>query len=116
MGLLSFFRKSKNVSVIPLQGIIAANMGRRKGLSLYELDKSIEQAFAKSVLFGFKIVEKRDENYIIDLTPFLMQDTHGVSERLKSRREGTYKIDASKSALALERKKHSLRMLSLKLC
>ncbi|WP_375235363.1 zinc-dependent metalloprotease [Winogradskyella sp.] len=67
--------------------------------------KSIEQAFAKSVLFGFKIVEKRDENYIIDLTPFLMQDTHGVSERLKSRREGTYKIDASKSALALEHTK-----------
>ena len=67
--------------------------------------KSIEQAFAKSVLFGFKIAEKKDGNYIIDFTPFLMQDAHGVSGRLKGRREGTYKIDASKSALALNRTK-----------
>ncbi|MDC0093606.1 S49 family peptidase [Alphaproteobacteria bacterium] len=46
MGFLSVFRKSKNVSVIPLNGVIAANMGRRKGLNLNELDKNIEQAFS----------------------------------------------------------------------
>ncbi len=46
MGFLSIFRKSNNVSVIPLNGVIAANMGRRKGLNLNELDKNIEQAFA----------------------------------------------------------------------
>lgn len=46
MGFLSMFRKSKNVSVIPLNGIIAPNIGRRKGLNLNELDKSIEQAFS----------------------------------------------------------------------
>ena len=46
MGILSFFRKSHNVSSIPLSGIISPNMGRRKGLNLYELDKVIEQAFS----------------------------------------------------------------------
>ena len=46
MGFLSFLRKSKNVSVIPLNGIIAPNMGRRKGLNLNEIDKNIEQAFS----------------------------------------------------------------------
>ena len=46
MSFLSFFRKSKNVSTIALSGIIAPNMGRRKGLNLYELDKVIEQAFS----------------------------------------------------------------------
>ena len=52
MGFLSIFRKSKNVSVIPLNGVIAANMGRRKGLNLNELDKNIEQAFAvKKLIF-----------------------------------------------------------------
>ena len=45
MSLLSFFRKSQYVSCIPLNGIIAPNMGRRKGLNLHELDKVIEQAF-----------------------------------------------------------------------
>ena len=46
MGFLSFFRKSQNVSSISLSGIISPNMGRRKGLNLYELDKVIEQAFS----------------------------------------------------------------------
>ncbi|TCK69384.1 uncharacterized protein DUF5118 [Winogradskyella wandonensis] len=67
--------------------------------------KSIEQAFAKSVLFGFKILEQKDGAFYVDFTPFLMEDAHNVSERLKGRGEGTYKIDASKSALALERTK-----------
>lgn len=65
--------------------------------------KSIEQAFAKSVLFGFKIVEENDGTYVIDITSFLMQDAHGVINTLKS--EGKYKIDYSKSALAMNRTK-----------
>ena len=95
-----YFKKAGNKLLL-----VQPNLKFRANTDNASEKKSIEQAFAKSVLFGFKIVEKRDENYIIDLTPFLMQDTHGVSERLKSRREGTYKIDASKSALALERTK-----------
>jgi len=67
--------------------------------------RSIEQAFAKSVLFGFKIEDTLSGKYIIDLTPFLMQDAHEVAERLKSQNEGTYKLDLSKSALSLERTK-----------
>ncbi|MFD1061904.1 zinc-dependent metalloprotease [Winogradskyella litorisediminis] len=67
--------------------------------------KSIEQAFAKSVLFGFKILEQKDDAFYVDFTPFLMEDAHNVSGRLKGRGEGNYKIDASKSALALERTK-----------
>ncbi len=67
--------------------------------------KSIEQAFAKSVLFGFKIEEENNGNYIIDITPFLMQDAHGVADRLKRKKEGNYSIDKLKSALSMERTK-----------
>ena len=67
--------------------------------------KSIEQAFAKSVLFGFKIEDKKDGVYTIDLTPFLMQDTHGVAQTLKRSKEGVFKLDLSKSALSLNRTK-----------
>ena len=65
--------------------------------------KSIEQAFAQSVLYGFKIIENNNGTYKIDFTPFLMQDAHGVVNRLKG--EGAYKLDLSKSALSLERTK-----------
>ncbi len=67
--------------------------------------QSIEQAFAISVIFGFKIVEAKDDSYIIDMTPFLMQDTHGVANRLKRSKEGSYSLDKSKSALNIERTK-----------
>ncbi|MCO4821385.1 MAG: zinc-dependent metalloprotease [Flavobacteriaceae bacterium] len=66
---------------------------------------SIEQAFAKSVLFGFPIKSETSGVYTIDLTPFLMQDTHGVSTRLKRSGEGSYSLDKSKSAISLERTK-----------
>ncbi len=66
---------------------------------------SIEQAFAKSVLFGFPIIEEKNGVHKIDLTPFLMQDTHGVSNRLKGSREGSYSLDKSKSAMWLPRTK-----------
>ncbi len=67
--------------------------------------ESVAEAFAKSVLFGFEIKEEKEGKYIIDLTPFLMQDVHGVAEKLKNGNYGTYKIDKSKSALAFERTK-----------
>ena len=67
--------------------------------------KSVEQAFAKSVLFGFKIEEQNDKKYIIDITPFLLQDTQGVANRLKAQNEGVYKLDLTKSSLSLERTK-----------
>lgn len=67
--------------------------------------QSIEQAFAKSVLFGFKIIETTTTGYIIDLTEFLMQDAHGVGSRLQAMNEGSYSVDKSKSAINLSRTK-----------
>ncbi|WP_430412701.1 zinc-dependent metalloprotease [Kordia sp.] len=67
--------------------------------------KSVEQAFAKSVLFGFPIVSEKEGVYTIDLTPFLMQDAHGVIQSLANSKQGKYKLDASKSAIALPRTK-----------
>ncbi|MFC4721996.1 zinc-dependent metalloprotease [Geojedonia litorea] len=67
--------------------------------------KSVEQAFAKSVLFGFPIEESFKNSYIIDITSFLMQDMHGVANTLRYQDEGNYSVDLSKSALSLERTK-----------
>ena len=66
---------------------------------------SVQQAFAKSVLFGFKIEANLNGAYLIDFTDFLMQDVHGVLKRLTQAKQGTYSLDKSKSSLALERTK-----------
>ena len=63
--------------------------------------KSVEQAFAKSVIFGFEIVETNDEHYLIDFTPFLLYDRHGVSKKLRDLKQGSYKVDKSKSAIEI---------------
>ena len=67
--------------------------------------QSVKEAFAESVLFGFPIVETHLDHYLIEITPFLMQDTHGVSQRLKRSKQGNYKLDKSRSAVSLDRTK-----------
>ena len=67
--------------------------------------KSVEQAFAKSVIFGAEISEQKGDGYLIDMTDFLMRDAHGVASRLKSMDQGAYNLDQSRSAINLERTK-----------
>ncbi len=63
--------------------------------------KSIEEAFAQSVLFGFEVVAKEGDRILIDLTEFLMQDAHGVADRLRSNNQGNFSVDQSRSAIHL---------------
>lgn len=67
--------------------------------------KSVEQAFAKSIIGGFKIEEEKNGKYVIDITAFLKRDAHGVSNRLKGSEQGTYKIEEDKSTMNFKRTK-----------
>ena len=66
-------------------------------------NKAVEEAFARSVLFGFDIIEISNDTYKIDITPFLINDAHGVSQRLKYSNAGSYSLNKSMSAIDLER-------------
>ena len=68
-------------------------------------ENSIKEAFAKSVIYGFKILETNNDKYLVDFTSFLMQDKHGVADRLKLAKQGVYKIDKTKSAIELNHTK-----------
>ena len=62
--------------------------------------RSVEEAFAESVLWGFQ-VKAEDEGsgrVLIDATPFLLSDQHDVVARLRQRKQGTFRLDASRSA------------------
>ena len=67
--------------------------------------KSIEEAFAKSVLFGFVIKEQKNNKYLIDFTDFLIRDAHGVASRLEQKKQGNYSLDKTRSAINLDRVK-----------
>lgn len=65
--------------------------------------KSVEEAFAQSVLWGFKVEGKHQDHYLVDATPFLMSDAHNVIGRLRESGQGSYKMDHSRSAVFLPR-------------
>ena len=64
--------------------------------------KAVEEAFAQSVLWGFKIIKKNRGKYQIDMSPFLLRDAHGVAKRLADTEQGIYKLDQEKSAIYTE--------------
>ena len=61
--------------------------------------KAVREAFAESVLHGFKVAAEEGGKYLIDLTPLLLSDAHGVADRLNNSRQGTLRLDASRSAV-----------------
>ena len=68
--------------------------------------KSVEEAFAQSVLWGFTIDKEENGSLFIDLTPFILQDAHDVSGRLEATKQGNYKIDPTRSVVNLDRTKN----------
>lgn len=68
--------------------------------------KAVEEAFAQSVLWGFKVEAEHDGSVLVDATDFFIQDVHGVAETLKSQQQGNYSLDKSRSAFYPERIKN----------
>ena len=64
---------------------------------------AIRQSFPESVLWGFKIeAEGSDGTLLLEATDFFLRDVHNVAEALAKTQQGTYKVDASRSAIALD--------------
>ena len=85
--------------------LIQPNQDYRAITDNIEEKKSVEQAFAKSVLHGFKIEKTEGNTYLLDASGFFMRDAHGVIGRLRGNGQGSYSLDQSKSAFNLERTK-----------
>ena len=68
--------------------------------------KAVEEAFAQSVLWGFKVAAEEDGKVLVDMTGFLLRDAHNVIGRLKRSKQGNYKLDVSRSAIYLDRTKN----------
>ena len=67
--------------------------------------QSIKEAFASSVLAGFVIVAKSKRASLIDYTPFLFSDIHGIANRLADTNQGSYKLDKARSGVYMPRTK-----------
>ncbi len=67
--------------------------------------QSVEQAFAQSVIWGFKAEAQEGNRVLIDLTPFLLRDSHQLADKLEELKQGSYKAEESRSAVFMPRTK-----------
>src|SRR4051794_9516659 len=64
--------------------------------------KSVEDSFAKSILWGFTVAGESDGRVLVDGTDFLLRDVTGAATAL---RPGTYRVDRTRSAFYLQNTK-----------
>ncbi len=64
--------------------------------------KSVEDSFAKSVLWGFTVAGETNGHVLVDATDFLLRDITGAAGSL---RPGAYRVDRTRSAFYMARTK-----------
>lgn len=67
--------------------------------------RAAEDAFADSVLWAGALLNADDAfraPWLVDFTPFLASDAHGIAARLKATGQGEYALDAERSAVLPE--------------
>jgi Met-zincin/Domain of unknown function (DUF5117) len=60
--------------------------------------RAVEDAFAKSILWGFAVGAETDSRVLVDATDFFLRDAHNVIPRL---RPGNFRVDRTRSAIDL---------------
>jgi hypothetical protein len=60
--------------------------------------KSVEDSFAKSIIWGFPVAAESGGRVLVDATPFLLRDVANASQSL---RPGNYQVDRTRSAFYL---------------
>jgi len=68
--------------------------------------RSVEEAFAQSILWGAKVEAEKDGKVLVDMSPFLLRDAHNVSGRLQRSKQGSYRLDANRSAIYMPKTKN----------
>ncbi|MFY0688232.1 MAG: zinc-dependent metalloprotease [Cyclobacteriaceae bacterium] len=79
--------------------LVQPNQGYRAISDNQDEVNSVKEAFASSILWGFDIVAKSDWSNLIDITDFIIRDSHKVAGRLSGSSQGNYRLEKSRSAL-----------------
>lgn len=83
--------------------LVQPNLAFRTSSSDKDEQLAVRQSFPESVLWGFTVAaESSDGEVLVDATEFFLHDGHGVSDALARLKQGSYHLDASRSAIALD--------------
>ena len=82
--------------------LIQGNESFRSSSSNPAERRSVEDSFAKSVLWGFTVAAENDGHVLVDASDFFLRDGQGAAAAL---RPGTYRVDRTRSAFYMARTK-----------
>lgn len=68
--------------------------------------RAVEESFAQSVLWGFTVAAEENGKVLVDATDFLLRDAHKVADRLTLLKQGSFKLEPSRSAIYLPNTKN----------
>ena len=89
--------------------LVEPNYGFRAVSNDASVRRSVEQSFPQSVLWGFKVEAEDGNRLLVDATDFYLRDGAGVILKLDEAKQGTYQLDASRSAFYLPATKNFVK-------
>ncbi|QMV18769.1 DUF5117 domain-containing protein [Granulicella sp. 5B5] len=86
--------------------MVEPNQMFRSGVDDPLVSRPVNESFPASILYGFTVAADDDAGTIlVDATDFLLHDNFGVTEAITRMKQGTYKVDATRSAIDLQNTK-----------
>ncbi len=86
--------------------LVQPNYDYRATSNSYKEQQAVKESFAQSVLWGFAIDAEQGDTLLCDATAFFLRDAHGVADRLRTQRQGTYTLNEGRSAIYLPNTKN----------
>jgi hypothetical protein len=86
--------------------LIEENLNFRAVSNDADEKRAVHDSFAESVLWGFTAAAEENGHVLVDATDFYLRDAHGVTSALRRAKQGTYKLDGSRSAIYLANTKN----------
>src|SRR5579863_7376420 len=81
--------------------LVASNYGFRANTNDPDQKRGVEESFAVSALWGFDVAAEEGASVLVDATNFFLRDSHSVIATLKRTQQGTFRMDATRSAFYL---------------
>ncbi len=86
--------------------LLQSNLEYRAISNAPEEQRAVRESFAESALWGATVAAQSDGRVLVDATEFFLHDAHEIPATLKRTGQGAFHLDASRSALAMERTKN----------
>jgi hypothetical protein len=83
--------------------LVAENQEYRAVTDDPEQQRAVREAFAQSILWGFKVEAVDGDAVLVDATDFFLSDAHQAAARLGEGKQAKYHVDLSRSAIYLPR-------------